>query len=621
MTTPQASPANASLLLSDLVNNCIREAKLRPRPRPLFGEFWHEGELAVLIAGVGRGKSVLATQIAESIASGRHFAPFQAAAEPKKVGYIDLEKSEKHWEMRYSADAGLKAQFFHKHYQFSSNFVRIWLDVAAACTHGNKLIDGLLTAIEAKIREHDLKVLVLDNITFLKRSSRGTREMLSMMLGLSRLRYELGVSILVLARTPRDDRPRPLSVDEMQSARMICDLADSVFAVGQNYADASGRYVKQLRSRNAGLIYDSPHVPVFTLKKIGGNFLGFEFTHFAPERELLTDIREHREWQTIEQIKQMADQGTRIRDIADSLSLSKTKTHRLLQMWRPPKGHLTAETRRRREGEIDEDSKPSWEELSADERRDQYLKRRGTKMSVPPAVAGGVFDHADPNPESRVSQLPSWIGGVPRPRGGVVDSTLSEISAIPKPKRPETPTCSTTPPFGHPSYPGGEFGAATIAEQTALQPDRPTNEPEIIDTPFRHTAVNPDVLDNFAGTTGTAGTSRTDDPYAEFIEVDIHYDPDEPPGEQPRPRSVKLHKTINDIGKEIFVEKYTEWGQREVWYQINRQGIAVRNVRKHDVIHTTLVASVGSQVKWKPPGQAGQPGQERDTVIRAETRP
>jgi hypothetical protein len=52
----------------------------RPVGRRLFGDLWHEGELAVCFAGHGMGKSVLAAQISESIARGRPLTRFGATS-------------------------------------------------------------------------------------------------------------------------------------------------------------------------------------------------------------------------------------------------------------------------------------------------------------------------------------------------------------------------------------------------------------------------------------------------------------------------------------------------------------------------------------------------------------
>jgi hypothetical protein len=47
----------------------IEQAKTRPIPKMLFGEFWFEGELCILFADTNLGKSILAVQIGNSISS------------------------------------------------------------------------------------------------------------------------------------------------------------------------------------------------------------------------------------------------------------------------------------------------------------------------------------------------------------------------------------------------------------------------------------------------------------------------------------------------------------------------------------------------------------------------
>src|SRR6476619_4312838 len=71
------------------------EAKERPAPRMLFGEFWLEGELAIMFADTGQGKSILAVQIAESLAAGRSIEPLRCTAAAQKVLYFDFELTDK----------------------------------------------------------------------------------------------------------------------------------------------------------------------------------------------------------------------------------------------------------------------------------------------------------------------------------------------------------------------------------------------------------------------------------------------------------------------------------------------------------------------------------------------
>ena len=81
-------------------NEWIRAAKKKPVPKLLFGEFWLEGELAILFADTGKGKSLLAVQIAESIARGRPIGPFEMTGRPQTVLDLEFERSDKQFEMR-----------------------------------------------------------------------------------------------------------------------------------------------------------------------------------------------------------------------------------------------------------------------------------------------------------------------------------------------------------------------------------------------------------------------------------------------------------------------------------------------------------------------------------------
>jgi hypothetical protein len=75
-------------------NEWLEEAKKRPEPKALFGDFWLEGELSILFSDTNRGKSTLAMQIAEAIARGKKMPPFETAPAAQKVLYFDFELSE-----------------------------------------------------------------------------------------------------------------------------------------------------------------------------------------------------------------------------------------------------------------------------------------------------------------------------------------------------------------------------------------------------------------------------------------------------------------------------------------------------------------------------------------------
>lgn len=335
ITTRQAQENNG--FHAKTANEWVREARKRPIPRSLFGEFWLENELAILFGDTGKGKSVLAIQIAESIARRRHIEPLAVNAEPRPVAYLDLEMTDKQFEMRYSEDhAGGRARFLRNHYSFSDNFHRVEVDLTDAPTESAAFAEYFVRRSEEIVREKEAMVLIIDNITFLKRSNYGAREILPLMKALNRLKRQSGLSILVVAHSHRRSTSHPIGISDLQESRLLGRYADTIFAIGQSRLETCGRYIKHLKQRSNTLVYDASHVPTFRLKKIGGNFLGFEFDCFAPEIELLDDIRNQREWETIEKIKQASDGGASIREIAELMSLPKTTVHRLLQMWRPP---------------------------------------------------------------------------------------------------------------------------------------------------------------------------------------------------------------------------------------------------------------------------------------------
>ena len=55
----------------------IEQAKTRPIPKMLFGEFWFEGELCILFADTNLGKSILAVQIGNRISRGEQIRGFR----------------------------------------------------------------------------------------------------------------------------------------------------------------------------------------------------------------------------------------------------------------------------------------------------------------------------------------------------------------------------------------------------------------------------------------------------------------------------------------------------------------------------------------------------------------
>ena len=78
------------LLNIKMANTWVKEAKSRPNPHTWFHGLIVANENTVIFAASNVGKSILAVQIAEEI------------AKEEKVLYLDLELSDKQFQMRYT---------------------------------------------------------------------------------------------------------------------------------------------------------------------------------------------------------------------------------------------------------------------------------------------------------------------------------------------------------------------------------------------------------------------------------------------------------------------------------------------------------------------------------------
>ncbi|XWN35591.1 MAG: AAA family ATPase [Roseivirga sp.] len=171
----QGKFASLPMLKVQPVSTWLEEAKQRPIPKKLFSEFWLEGELCMLFADTNVGKSILAVQLAQSISSGEAIAGFELEATPQRVLYVDFELSDKQLEARYSAE-------FSDHYEFSSDFLRAELEAAVELGEEEGRFEQLLyRSLEEALERHQVQVLIIDNITYLRSETERARHALPLM--------------------------------------------------------------------------------------------------------------------------------------------------------------------------------------------------------------------------------------------------------------------------------------------------------------------------------------------------------------------------------------------------------------------------------------------------------
>lgn len=262
----------------------IEQAKTRPIPQMLFGEFWFEGELCILFADTNLGKSILAVQIGNSISRGEQIRGFKLEAKQQPILYFDFELSDKQFEKRYS-------QNFDNHYLFNDNFIRVEINPDAVIPEGLSFEDYLNQSFERSIIETGAKVLIIDNLTYLKNETEKAKDALPLMKHLLALKNKYGLSILALAHTPKRDLSKPITRNDLQGSKMLINLCDSSFSIGESSHDKSTRYLLQIKARSTEVIYDTDNICICHIEK-PLNFLQFDFLNFGTEREHLKVISE-----------------------------------------------------------------------------------------------------------------------------------------------------------------------------------------------------------------------------------------------------------------------------------------------------------------------------------------
>jgi len=256
-------------------NDWIEEAKKRPIPRMLFGELWFEGELCILFADTNLGKSILAVQIGNSISSGISTCGMDLQAKHQPVIYVDFELSDKQLECRYS-------QEYKNHFTFNNNFHRAEIKSGVKIPKQYSFEEFLCISLEQLILQHSTKVLIIDNISYLKNGTEKASEATTLMIFLNELKKKYGLSILVLAHTPKRDNTKPLSKNDLSGSKSLMNFCDSSFAIGEGFNSTGARYLKQIKQRVVEEKYGLENVITCSISK-DSNFLEFNFQGFDNE--------------------------------------------------------------------------------------------------------------------------------------------------------------------------------------------------------------------------------------------------------------------------------------------------------------------------------------------------
>jgi archaellum biogenesis ATPase FlaH len=320
----QPDAVNDSVLMVRDANYWMQEASQTAIPLMLFGKFWHQGEVCILFADSNLGKSILAVQIADAITKGTGIAPFEVEAPAQPVVYCDFELTDKQFEARYSDD-------YTNHYQFNQNFLRGKINSDIELPNGfNDFDEYLIHDLERCVVATNAKVLIIDNLTYLRNETEQAAGALPLMKQLKNLKNKYDLSILVLAHTPKRDLSQPITRNDLQGSKMLMNFCDSAFTIGESNADNSMRYLKQIKQRNTEQVYGDSNICLCRISK-PGNFLQYEFVSFGEEWQQLMRKKGNTNEELTAKAVDLNARGYSLRDIGNELNISHQKADRLLK--------------------------------------------------------------------------------------------------------------------------------------------------------------------------------------------------------------------------------------------------------------------------------------------------
>lgn len=332
--TASRNPYLASRVYSGI--QLTAQALLATKQKMLCGPLWFEGEICILFADTNVGKSILAVQIADMIARGNGGEDYalpelQPECEGQKVVYADFELTIQQFARRYTVDTGLGVP---DTYRFSDNMLRLELD------YGNleetqldmPMYQLIFKDLERAVQETGAKVLIVDNITFMATGTETASDAMPLMKRLVGMKKQYGLSILLLAHTPKRCLSNPLTRNDLQGSKMLINFADSAFAIGESAMGSDTRYIKQIKQRNCEPVYDAGNVLVCRIAK-EGTFLRFGSAGTGSEEYHLCDRsaagRRHTDREEVKAVHNLKAQGLSYSEIAERLSVSRSKVYRL----------------------------------------------------------------------------------------------------------------------------------------------------------------------------------------------------------------------------------------------------------------------------------------------------
>lgn len=299
---------NVRLFKFEDPNDVIKSSSIVPS-KSLLGELWQEGELAILFGPTNVGKSILAVEIADAIASGGSVLAGKLKSEvgPTNVLYIDLEMNATKFKKRFDGR------------EFSPNFRRVVRDRSQYSS--KTLRSKAIPEIKELLKVSQAKVIIIDNLSFIQADNTKANDAADIINDFLDLRDSERVSILLLSHTTKFPRGISIEYTNLAGSAFMSHGLDSLFAV--NKAADKTFYIKQLKQRDGAEVYGADNV-IHCYIDLTESGLRVKEIGTIEEWKILDRSSEDKSERNEKIIKDYKSGAGSIRDLAERYELSKS---------------------------------------------------------------------------------------------------------------------------------------------------------------------------------------------------------------------------------------------------------------------------------------------------------
>lgn len=282
----------------------------------IFGDYIHQGDLALIVGDTNSGKTLLACDIALANNDNLCYWEEPMANRTRKTVYIDEEHN----------DSQIARRYTHLLECSSGDLIRgrFTEDDYDSC------IEDRLLAIENLLcRNNDTELLIIDNLMCILENGKSAKQAQQFIQGLKQIKEQYNLTIILVAHLSKRNSKNPIEVKDILGSSVIANYADSIIAVGNSCEGDNIKYLKQLKSRSSIKMSE-----VAVIEIAEEPYLHFEFREYDNEESHLPKKKVSRSSISPiigETILRLKEEGSSIRDIADQLSLSKSAVGRFLK--------------------------------------------------------------------------------------------------------------------------------------------------------------------------------------------------------------------------------------------------------------------------------------------------